>query len=74
MRIVIDESGRVEEGPAALMSIVNEAGTVLPSGQIPETHIAWRTFQCLECEKLFQARPHSRTVHECAAETGQLDA
>lgn len=65
MRIVIDENGRVQEGSAALMTIVNEAGTVLPSGQIPETPIAWRTFQCPECERLFEARAGRRTVHEC---------
>jgi hypothetical protein len=67
VRIVIDENGDVQEGSAALMSIVNEAGNVLPSGEIPETPIAWRTFQCPECERFFEARASRRIVHECEA-------
>jgi len=67
MRIVIDENGRVQEGSAVLMSIVNEAGDILQGGQIPETPIAWRTFQCPECQKLFEARTGGKTVHDCDA-------
>lgn len=64
MRIVIDENGRVIEGSAAVMTIVNEAGTVLPRWD-SHTPVALRTFQCPECEELIEARTGRQTVHEC---------
>jgi hypothetical protein len=66
MKITVDEQGKIDPpNSAGILSIVNESATVPEGGAIPETPIAWRNFQCNECNGTFEARAGQTTVHDC---------
>lgn len=69
MRITVDEQGNIDPpNSAGIVSIVNEAVGVTDGGPIPESPVAWRTFQCNECNAVFEARAGTSATHDCPAD------
>ena len=62
--IVIDANGKVTEGSALRLGETRST-SVSPNGEIPDTPVEWRRYQCNECKREFRARNGLLMIHDC---------